>query len=703
MLSHLGLHNLSFKAKLLALVLSSIVFTVVVGLWFAISLEKKTLHDVQVVTVERASETLRSEWIAETRAFSSTLADLLVQPTYALDLSTINNIVKSTQQQDPIRYIVVVDDELHVLGSGEPERYPIGILLTQLNGSVRKLSHSWQMVDTAKVLEIISPIKLADEILGAVVIGFYIEGIEADILKMADDIAGLHGESSRVFISALLVYGVLAILVGAVLAYVIARHTVHPILSLVKQTGKIAQGEYDLELDLKRKDEIGLLNDSVLQMTRKLVRRESSLQKAKEELETRIKERTAEMEQSNSKLMLEMEEHRVSVEARRELEQRLQRAQKMEALGTLAGGVAHDLNNILTGLVGYPQLVLLDLPEDSRIRPHIETIRTSGEKAAAIVQDLLTLARRGVMQQQVCNLNDILSELLNSPEWDRIQEAHPHVLVSKDLSTDLLNINGSEIHLSKALMNLLNNAVESIMGNGTVRISTENRYVSTPIGQYEDVLQGEYAVVTIVDTGIGIEKDDLPKIFEPFFTKKEMGRSGTGLGMAVVWGTVKDHAGYIDVRSNPGEGTQFDLYFPAVDKNIDNEVDTPALADYKGSERILVVDDDDLQRHIANEFLAQLGYSVVRASSGEEALACCKSQDFDLVILDMIMGEGMDGLETYIEICKMTPGMKAIITSGFSESGRVKEAQRLGAGPYLKKPYQLLSLAVMVKMELGKE
>jgi PAS domain S-box-containing protein len=244
------------------------------------------------------------------------------------------------------------------------------------------------------------------------------------------------------------------------------------------------------------------------------------------------------------------------------LEAKLQQAEKMEAIGALAGGVAHDLNNILAGIISYPELILTDLPKDSALRKPLFTIQKSGERAAVIVQDLLTLARRGVSISEVVNLNGIISDQMKNPEFQKLVSFHPHVQVETRFENDLLNIKGSATHLSKSIMNLVSNAAEAMPDGGKVLISTENRYVDTPLRGYDHIEQGEYATVTVSDTGIGISREDIGKIFEPFYTKKMMGRSGTGLGMAVVWGTVKDHKGYVEVESNEGKGTTFTLYFP---------------------------------------------------------------------------------------------------------------------------------------------
>ena len=209
-------------------------------------------------------------------------------------------------------------------------------------------------------------------------------------------------------------------------------------------------------------------------------------------------------------------------------------------------------------------------------------------------------------------------------------------------------------------------------------------------------------VLTISDTGTGIAPEDMGKIFEPFYTKKKMGRSGTGLGMAVVWGTVKDHNGYINVQSTEGKGTTFTLYFPVTRKSVEDR-SKASLKDYMGKgEAILVVDDVEEQRKIASGMLKELGYSVASVPNGEDAVEYLMANEVDLLLLDMIMDPGMDGLDTYREIIKHHPGQKAIIASGFSETDRVKELQSLGAGTYIRKPFLLEKIGIAVKEELEK-
>ncbi|HQH00542.1 MAG TPA: PAS domain S-box protein [Smithellaceae bacterium] len=388
---------------------------------------------------------------------------------------------------------------------------------------------------------------------------------------------------------------------------------------------------------------------------------------------------------------------------KRRLEERLRRAEKMEALGQLAGGVAHDLNNVLGVLSGYSELLLAEIPEGQKSRRHVEKILQSTEKGAAIIQDLLTLARRGVLSEEVIQVNDIISGFTRTPAFENIRDYHPGVSFRMDCDPNLLNIKGSPVHLEKTLMNLVSNAAESISSEGEVVIRTENRYLDKAIVGYDEVREGDYVVLSVSDTGTGISDEHREKIFEPFYTKKAMGRSGTGLGLTIVWGTVKDHNGYIDVSSRVGEGTTFTLYFPATRDEQTAPPERTPVERYMGrGETVLVVDDIAEQRDVASGLLRKLGYRVHSVSSGEEAIEYLKQNRADILILDMIMAPGMDGMEAYRRILEIHPQQKAILVSGFSETDRVRKAQLLGAGVYVKKPYVMETIGLALRKELDR-
>ncbi len=399
--------------------------------------------------------------------------------------------------------------------------------------------------------------------------------------------------------------------------------------------------------------------------------------------------------------ILDITELKRAEEEKRTLEERLHRAEKMEALGQLAGGVAHDLNNVLGILTGYSELLLEEIPEGHRSRIYIDKILQSTEKGAAIIQDLLTLARRGVTASDVINLNSIISGFLKTPVFEKMKDYHPRVTFRTECDKNLLNIKGSPVHLEKTLMNLVSNATEAISGKGEVTIRTESRYLDKPVRGYDEIKEGDYAILSVSDTGTGILDENRERIFEPFYTKKAMGRSGTGLGLTIVWGTVKDHNGYIDVQTEVGEGTVFTLYFPVTREEPIAPQQKAPVEKYVGKgESVLVVDDIAEQRDVAARLLTRLGYEVHVVSGGEEAVEYLKGKRADILVLDMIMAPGIDGLETYQRVLEINPQQKAILVSGFSETDRVKEAQKLGAGAYVKKPYVMEKIGAAIRDEL---
>ena len=387
-----------------------------------------------------------------------------------------------------------------------------------------------------------------------------------------------------------------------------------------------------------------------------------------------------------------------------QLMNRLNRAEKMESLGILAGGVAHDLNNVLGVIVACSELIKEKIPPGDPLDKYIEDISKASKKSAAIIQDLLTLARRGVVVQEVIDLNHAITDYFQTPEFERLKGFHPQVSFTADLAPGLLRIKGSPVHVEKTIMNLLSNAAEAIAGGGGVAIRTENRHLDKPLTGYEEIPPGEYVVLSVSDEGKGISKEDIGKIFEPFYTKKTMGRSGTGLGLAVVWGTAKDHGGYIDLQSEEGTGSVFSIYFPATREEIHfRRKSLPAATCCGRGESILIVDDVADQRAVAAAVLTRLGFRTRCVESGEEAVAYLGGHDADLVVIDMIMDPGMDGLDTFLEILKIKPAQRAVIVTGYSETERVKKAKELGVGACVSKPYTMAEIGSAIRKALDEE
>jgi len=397
----------------------------------------------------------------------------------------------------------------------------------------------------------------------------------------------------------------------------------------------------------------------------------------------------------------DISERRQADSQKHELQEKLDRAERMESLGILAGGVAHDLNNMLGPMVGYSDLLLMKLDENDPIRKQVKRIGKSAQDAADVIQDLLTLARRGRYEMVPTSLNEVIESYLDSGGFNRLAESRPTITVEWRPDREISNLMGSSPHLSKAVMNLVVNAFDAMPNGGSLVIETSQQHLTRLRSGYGGIEEDDYIILRVRDTGVGIDPGDLNKIFEPYYSKKKMGASGSGLGLAVVYGIVKDHKGYYDIFSERGKGAEFIIYFPVTTEMISDTSCTQA--DYRGTESILIVDDVEEQRQISYDLLSSLGYQAATAVNGRDAVRYMTENKADLLIMDMIMEKDFDGLDAYREIIRMHPGQKAIIVSGFSATERANEMQRLGAGPYIKKPYNLSTIARAVREELDRD
>lgn len=377
------------------------------------------------------------------------------------------------------------------------------------------------------------------------------------------------------------------------------------------------------------------------------------------------------------------------------MQEELARAQRLETAGRVAGQIAHDFNNLLAPLTAYPTLIREDLPEGHEVLELVDEMEAAANKIGEINQQLLTLSRRGHYVTECVHLNDLIDKILRS------QHLPEEIAVNLNLAQNLLMIKGGSAQLTRALTNLILNAKEAMHGIGVLTIGTENVYLDQPLRGYQTVKKGEYVRLTITDTGTGIDPEIMNNIFDPFFTTKRMERMrGSGLGLSIVHGIIEDHDGYIIVDSTLGEGTTFSIYFP-ISRDFENEEFELAELKNGNGEKILVVDDDPVQRSVAGQLLKRLGYRVHQVSSGEEAVNYVRRNPQDLLILDMVM-EGIDGVETYRQILEFKSDQKAIMLSGYAISERVEEALSLGAGSFVAKPITPSVLANAIREELDR-
>ncbi|MCP4704828.1 MAG: PAS domain S-box protein [candidate division Zixibacteria bacterium] len=386
----------------------------------------------------------------------------------------------------------------------------------------------------------------------------------------------------------------------------------------------------------------------------------------------------------------------IDITETKRLQEQESRAQRLESAGRVAGQIAHDFNNLLAPLVAYPDFIKEALPDDLPIIKYINDMEKSANKIAEINQQLLTLSRRGHYNQEVLNLNEVIQFAIG--EHGILPQT---IVIETNFTKNLMNIKGGSAQISRVLSNLIHNARDSMQDVGNIIIKTENYYADNLTINYGQIPKGEYIKVTISDIGCGIPEDVRLSIFDPFFsTKSSDKRRGSGLGLSVVDTVMKDHDGFIDLKSIIGEGTSFYLYFPITRDVIDTPNENEIIG---GTESILVIDDDKAQREVALMILGKLGYKATAVNSGEKAIEFVQNNPQELLLLDMIMPDGIDGTETFRQILEIYPNQKAIIVSGFAESSRVEESRRLGIELYIRKPLTMRLLASCIRKVLDKK
>ncbi len=363
----------------------------------------------------------------------------------------------------------------------------------------------------------------------------------------------------------------------------------------------------------------------------------------------------------------------------KELHQKLAQAERLETAGQIAGQIAHDFNSLLAPLTAYPTLLRSDLPAGHKSLELIHDMETAASRIAEINQQLLSLGRRGHYRMEAIDLNELIRELPNLKAFPK------GVKIKTFLSPEISRIKGGTAQLTRALTNLVQNAVEAMQNVGILQISTKNVSLDLKSGLRETTPKGEYVKLEIADTGPGISSAIQKKIYDPFFSTKKMDNMrGSGLGLSIVHGIVEDHEGHIFVDSTPGQGSRFSLYFPVFKTKVSRETPSSEVPSGIG-EKLLIIDDDPVQRRVAEQLLKRLGYRVTSVPGGEEGVELLQQQPQELIILDMKMG-GIDGTETFRQILKINPSQKAIVMSGYPQSKRVQEAQKLGVDEFIHKP-----------------
>ncbi|MFC1552148.1 PAS domain S-box protein [Candidatus Latescibacterota bacterium] len=386
---------------------------------------------------------------------------------------------------------------------------------------------------------------------------------------------------------------------------------------------------------------------------------------------------------------------------RKKLEARLFQSQKMESIGRLAGGIAHDFNNTLTGIMGYAELLKMKFNDTNSLEGEAVSVILDGtERAANLTKQLLGFARGGKYMPVSLNINDIIKDTNKLTEKSFSKNIH----VTLYLDPDINYVKADKSQMEQVLTNLIINAKDAMPDGGHLLYESENVYLDDSFGsQYANFISGKYVKFSVIDNGAGIPKEIHKKVFEPFFTTKKIG-DGVGFGLATVYGIVKNHEGYIELFSEPNEGTRISVYLPSVEseKYAVAFKDESKLIRSDG-ELILIVDDEEDVRNITRLQLEQLGYKVISAQGGNEAITVYESRmsEIDLVLLDVIMPE-IDGLETYKILKKSNPDIKAVVMSGFSKKGKASDILNLGAQGFVQKPFRLVELSDTISDVLKK-
>ena len=393
---------------------------------------------------------------------------------------------------------------------------------------------------------------------------------------------------------------------------------------------------------------------------------------------------------------------RVMAEAHsKELQEQIHHYERLESLGTMAGGIAHDLNNILGPLVGYPSLIRKEV-ENTKVISYLDEMERSSDRAIALIGDLLTMARRGDYQATPIHIEKCVADFSRSAAVTELRSAYPDVELELSLEEQLPATLGSEVHFHRVLLNLTKNAFEAIEGHGKVLVSTRMKSHNKPTPGFEETIDEHCLVIEVTDTGVGIPEADRSRIFDPFFSRKIGTATGTGLGLAMVYAVVQDMSGSIEVSPVEGGGSSFTVRVPVADGQA-NETEA-SVWDCRGDEHILVIDDLPSQRQLAMRLLGALGYQVQTAESGAEALELCKevTTPFSLVIIDMALGDGPDGVDVYRTLQSCFPNLPCIIVSGFSKSEQIQTGLAEGVAAFVSKPYTQAVLGAEVRKTLNR-
>ena len=453
-----------------------------------------------------------------------------------------------------------------------------------------------------------------------------------------------------------IIIGAFLLIIGSGITYLMVGRITRPLDRLTKSVKAFATGRSAERVPVETEDEIGRLAEAF-------------------------------------NIMLDSLEKRAA--EKQQLEEQLRHAHKMEAIGTLAGGVAHDFNNILTVILGYGNLLQMEIDEDSLFMERVENILASAHKAADLTKNLLAFSRKQMIDLRLINLNEDIRNATNLLSRLLIED----IELKLELNEEDLFVMADPVQLDQVLLNLAANARDAILKEGVVTIATEPVVLTQEFFKGEEYKKpGRYVLLSFADTGVGMDTETKEKIFDPFFTTKNVGK-GTGLGLSMIYGIIKQHEGYINVKSEPGKGTTFKIYFPLIEaKDEKKETDALPTQDYDGAETILVAEDDESVRALIKETLEKAGYRIIAAKNGEDAISKFEENRDKIqgLLLDVVMPK-INGKEVYEQISRIRPGIKTLFMSGYSTNILSKKGVIEEGINYIAKPISSKGLLKKVR------
>ncbi|MFH0958786.1 MAG: response regulator, partial [Pseudomonadota bacterium] len=474
------------------------------------------------------------------------------------------------------------------------------------------------------------------------------------------------------------------LITGSVLAYWMTRRITSPIRALTQIAQKAQSGNLEVRSPFRCKDEVGILSGAFNSLL-------NTIEEWRRDLEATVAKRTADL----TREIAERKQAEVALKGQTE---QLIHAQKMEAVGTLAGGIAHDFNNILLIITGYCELLLMSMRSTDQHHASVQVIQKAAFRAADLVKQMLTFSRASETNPAPMNLN-----LQIEDEVILLDRTIPKTIeIRMDLDPELKMINADPTQVDQIVLNIAINARDAMPNGGSITLRTRNVFLDEDYcSRNLEVAPGEYVELAISDTGTGIEKFVQERIFEPFFTTKDPG-SGTGLGLSMVFGIIKAHRGHITCVSEPGAGTTFSIYFPVAGDIREDKDGSPEDSYNRGTETILIVDDEEMIRKFAGEMLEIIGYKVITAENGLKALEIYseRAETIDLVILDLNMPI-MNGVECLEAMAQVNPAVRALIATGYWVDAETKERLAKHAKGLISKPFKTDEFLRVLRKILG--